>query len=56
MRLLFEQFKLVTEPGGAIAVAAVLSKPQRFRDKDVVAVVSGGNVSPTTFFNAIKLN
>ncbi len=56
MKVLFEQFKLVTEPGGAIAVAAVLSKPQRFRDKDVVAVVSGGNVSPTTFFNAIKLN
>ncbi|ODP32956.1 threonine/serine dehydratase [Pandoraea sp. ISTKB] len=56
MRLLFEHFKLVTEPAGAITVAAALSKSQRFHGLNVVAVVSGGNVSVETFANAIQLH
>ncbi|VVE75332.1 threonine ammonia-lyase [Pandoraea sputorum] len=54
MRVLFRHFKLVTEPGGAIAFAAVLSEIRSFRDKSVVAVISGGNVSHEQFAKVIQ--
>lgn len=56
MRMLFEHFKLVAEPGGAIALAAVLSNPQRFRGMNVTAIVSGGNVSPAVYLSAMQAN
>ena len=44
MRLLFERLKLVVEPSGAIALAAILAHPDRFRGRRVGVVLSGGNV------------
>ena len=41
--LLLERAKLVVEPAGAVAVAAVLDRPKEF-GTPVVAVLSGGNV------------
>ncbi len=38
--------KIVVEPSGATTMAAILSYPDIFRDKNVVAVLSGGNLDP----------
>jgi threonine dehydratase len=53
MAALFQHLKLVVEPGGAAAVAAVLAKKADFSGKTVVAVASGGNVDPELFAKAI---
>ncbi|WP_027780418.1 threonine ammonia-lyase [Paraburkholderia caledonica] len=44
MQLLFEEFRVVVEPGGAVAVAAILSDPTALRGKVAALVASGGNV------------
>jgi threonine dehydratase len=54
MAALFEEFKLVAEPGGAVAATAVLAGKYPIRRKTVVAVVSGGNVDPETFASALN--
>lgn len=45
----FRELKLVVEPGGAVALAAVLAGRLDLRDQVVVAVLSGGNVDPDLF-------
>jgi len=45
MLLCLERAKLVVEPAGAAAVAAVMAAPERF-EPPVVAVLSGGNIDP----------
>jgi len=45
MLLCLERAKLVVEPAGAAAVAAIMSEPERFAPP-VVAVLSGGNIDP----------
>ncbi|MDQ6657721.1 MAG: threonine ammonia-lyase [Actinomycetota bacterium] len=45
MLLCLERAKLVVEPAGAAAVAAIMSDAKRFRPP-VVAVLSGGNIDP----------
>jgi threonine dehydratase len=47
--LLFEQTKLVVEPSGAVGIAALLSEKIAGSKKKVVALLSGGNVSPKNF-------
>lgn len=49
MRAAFRHFKLVVEPGGAVALACVLAKMVPIRGKAVVAVLSGGNVDADLF-------
>lgn len=51
---LANDLKIVTEPGGAAAVAAVLRDRERWKGKTVVAVVSGGNVDLDTFCGILK--
>jgi threonine dehydratase len=53
MRVAFEELKLVLEPGGAAALAAVLAGKIDVRDKVVAVVASGGNVDRTTFIEAL---
>jgi threonine dehydratase len=48
MRLLWERLKLVVEPSGAIALAAVLRNRERFAGRRVGIVISGGNVDLET--------
>jgi len=55
MATLFQEFKLVAEPGGAVAATAVLAGKLPIKGKTVVAVVSGGNVDPATFADALSL-
>jgi threonine dehydratase len=45
-RLLTSRAKLAVEPSAAAGLAAVMRWPDRFADRRVVAVVTGGNVDP----------
>jgi threonine dehydratase len=45
----FSELKLVVEPGGAVALAALLTKRIDVAGKIAVAVLSGGNVDPELF-------
>jgi threonine dehydratase len=49
MRWAFRVLKLVVEPGGAVALAAVLTGRYDARGKTVAVVLSGGNVDPGLF-------
>ncbi len=48
MRFLFERLKIVIEPTGALAAAAVLEHVVDVHDLRVGVVLSGGNVDPTS--------
>lgn len=50
---LLERSKLVVEPGGAAAVAAIMDDPGSF-EPTVVAVLSGGNVDPLVLMRVIR--
>jgi len=49
MRFAFREFKFVIEPGGAVALAAVLSGRLTTASRTTVIVISGGNVDPELF-------
>jgi threonine dehydratase len=49
MRFAFERLKLVIEPSGASALAALLAKKIDARGRRVGVVISGGNVDPSRF-------
>ena len=53
MRLAFEALKVVVEPGGAVALAAVLAGKVPARGRTVGVVLSGGNVDPAVFARAL---
>jgi threonine dehydratase len=53
MRFAFAQLKLVIEPGGAVALAALLAGRFDARGKIVGAILSGGNVDPALFARAL---
>ena len=56
VRLLFTRANLKAEPTGALSVAAVLSQPERFQQRTVCCVISGGNVDPATYAKLIAEN
>jgi len=45
----FAELKLVVEPGGAVALAALMTGKVDVKNKIAVAVLSGGNVDPDLF-------
>jgi len=53
MAYAFRHLKLVVEPGGAVALAALLSGKIEARDKTVALTLSGGNVDPEFFATVI---
>jgi threonine dehydratase len=53
MVLAYSHLRIVLEPGGAVALAAVLFRPAALTGPAVVAVASGGNVDPGLFGAAI---
>jgi threonine dehydratase len=44
MKLIWERMKIVVEPSSAVALAAVLKEKERFRNKKIGIIISGGNV------------
>jgi threonine dehydratase len=53
MRFAFERLKLVVEPSGATALAALLTGKVHVAGKRVGVTISGGNVDPRIFAEAI---
>ena len=53
MELAFREFKLVVEPGGAVALAAALTGKLPVKGRAVAVVCSGGNVDHETFSRAL---
>jgi len=54
MALAFSHLKVVVEPGGAVALAAVLSGRFDARGRTVLVVLSGGNVDPGLFAEVLQ--
>ncbi len=54
VKLAFEEFKIVLEPSGAIALAAVLTGKVDIQNKTVGVVCTGGNVDPDLFTRALN--
>ena len=54
IRFAFLELKLVIEPGGVVALAALLAGRIDVRGRRVGAVLSGGNVDPATFACALS--
>jgi threonine dehydratase len=49
----YRELKLVTEPGGAVALAAILSGALNVKGRTIAIVLSGGNVDPHLFASII---
>ncbi|MFZ1813078.1 MAG: threonine/serine dehydratase [Rhizobiaceae bacterium] len=49
MRFAFRELKCVVEPGGAVALAAVLRASDEWHGRTLVCTLSGGNVDDTLF-------
>ena len=56
MKFLYQHFKIVSEPGGAVAAAAAIFSADKLNEKDIIVVVSGGNVDSEIFSKAISEN
>ena len=54
MALAFLRLKIVVEPGGAVALAAALFRPEAVSGDAVIAVTTGGNVDPAMFARALS--
>lgn len=44
LRLIWDNLKVIAEPSCAVVLAAVLKRPEKFKDKNVALILSGGNV------------
>jgi threonine dehydratase len=54
METAFREYKLVVEPGGAVALAAALTGKLPVKGRAVAVVCSGGNVDHATFIRALS--
>ena len=54
MKIAFHYFKLVVEPGGAVALAAALQPEFKAKGQQVLVVASGGNVDPELMKTALQ--
>ncbi|MBV9242208.1 MAG: threonine/serine dehydratase [Acidobacteria bacterium] len=54
VRMYFDLVNLKCEPTGALSLGAVLTAPEKFRDKRVCLVVSGGNVDASVYSRIIQ--
>jgi len=51
---LAEEMKIVAEPGGAVAATALFEKKLDFKNKNVIVMISGGNIDNSFFSSLIK--
>lgn len=54
VRFTFRNLKLVVEPGGVVALAAILARKLETKDKVTVLVLSGGNVDAALFARVLR--
>jgi threonine dehydratase len=54
MRFAFTELKLVVEPGGAVALAALLSGKAQVKGQAVALILSGRNVDPVLFHKILS--
>jgi len=54
MRFAFDEFRVVVEPGGAVALASVLNGAIPCRDQTTVVILSGGNVDANLFADVVR--
>lgn len=54
MALAFKRLKIIVEPGGAVALAAVLFHGKALESDTVIAITSGGNVDTDVFATALE--
>ena len=54
MKLAFQHFKIIVEPGGAVALAAALQPEFQAKGSHVVVIASGGNVDTEMMATALK--
>ena len=54
MNTAYKHLKIVLEPGGAVALAAAISRKIDIRDKNVLVIASGGNVDKDIFENCLN--
>jgi threonine dehydratase len=50
----FAELKIVVEPGGAVALAAVLAERVDCRGRTVAVVLSGGNVDADLYADILR--
>lgn len=55
MRFAFEHYKIITEPGAAVGIAAVLSGRIDIKDKIIATVVTGGNIDVERFLGLVAV-
>ncbi len=53
VRALFSAAHLKAEPTGALSIGALLSAPERFRDRTICCIVSGGNVDKDVYLRLL---
>ncbi len=56
MRFAFERMKVVLEPSGACALAALMEARERFAGQRVAVTLSGGNIDFTRFASLLQMN
>ena len=54
MHTAFKYFKIILEPGGAVALAAALTDKISIKNKNVLVIASGGNVDKDIFEKCFK--
>jgi threonine dehydratase len=55
VKFAFHELKLVVEPGGAVALAALLKAGNKWSGETIVCVISGGNIDPKMMAMALAL-
>lgn len=53
MRFAYEELRIVVEPGGAVALAALFANPLALQGRTAIVVASGGNVDAAVFRRAL---
>lgn len=54
MRFAFEHFKIVTEPGAVVGLAAVLNGQIDIKHRTIATIITGGNIDATRFAELLE--
>ncbi len=55
MAFAFKHLKIVSEPGGAVALASTIFRTNQISSKNIVVVITGGNVDVNLFQKALRV-